>query len=628
MYISEIAIDGYKNCRDKSIISFHPGLNILVGENASGKTTIIDAIRMVLRDQEMGHISEDDFYKAFDLTNEKKNICIDLKMSNLTPQEKVTFLTWCNADFDAELHLEVEKNPNTKGYYKKSIWGGKAKSSAFEEETFDYIDVIYLPALRDAEEKLQNGRKSRLALLLKHQYKNEDRMAALVEEFSNFNKSVISNKDHKFDELEQAKNGINNAMIQSMGNVFGQSVNLQFSENTFSSILQNIKMVFFPHIGEVDEEKFRDVAINSLGYNNLLYVATVFAELEIINKQNSLFTVLLIEEPEAHLHPQIQSKLIKYLQSIAEQQKNLQIILTTHSAVIASSVNIESIIHISSKDFGISSMMISDFSLEKNEKNYLNRWMDITKSTLLFSKGVILVEGICEAMVIPALAPFVLKKYNENNITKLPESLEEAGVTVINVNGVNFKYFFPLFCDMAGSNEERLPIRCSAITDRDPKPKTIVDEDGKTKSIEVYPLTTGDGECGNEAAKMATVINETTNGRLFVSPLKTFEYDLAMNGNCSLMAEVIKEGWPKGDEDHSGVKNDCFKIQQKNNNYEDEESKREDAKYILNHIDHNDLGKGLFAQLLSEKLENGKIIQVPQYIENAIIWASGGKYNE
>ena len=151
---------------------------------------------------------------------------------------------------------------------------------------------------------------------------------------------------------------------------------------------------------------------------------------------------------------------------------------------------------------------------------------------------------------------------------------------------------------------------------------------GKTKSIEVYPLTTGDGECGNEAAKMATVINETTNGRLFVSPLKTFEYDLAMNENCSLMAEVIKEGWPKGDEDHSGVKNDCFKIQQKNNNYEDEESKREDAKYILNHIDHNDLGKGLFAQLLSEKLENGKIIQVPQYIENAIIWASGGKYNE
>lgn len=50
MYISEIKIDGYKNCNIKSTISFNPGLNILVGENASGKTTIIDAIRMILRD--------------------------------------------------------------------------------------------------------------------------------------------------------------------------------------------------------------------------------------------------------------------------------------------------------------------------------------------------------------------------------------------------------------------------------------------------------------------------------------------------------------------------------------------------------------------------------------------------
>ena len=96
----------------------------------------------------------------------KHNIKIDLKFTDLSPEEKVTFLTWCNSDFNAELHLEVEKRPNIKGYFKKSIWGGKSKASAFEEETFDYIETIYLPALRNAEEKLKNGRKSRLALLL------------------------------------------------------------------------------------------------------------------------------------------------------------------------------------------------------------------------------------------------------------------------------------------------------------------------------------------------------------------------------------------------------------------------------------------------------------------------------
>ena len=361
---------------------------------------------MILRDPEQPYISEDDFYKSFIGNVQKRNIQIDVTLRDLSQEEKVTFLSWCNAEFDAELHMEVESKPNPKGYFKKSIWGGKSKASAFEEDTFDFINVIYLPALRNAEEKLTNGRKSRLALLLKHQYKNEARQNELVTAFNDFNKSVIKNKDNKFNEIAKARGDINAAMEKSMGNVFGQSVNLQFTENSFSSILQSIKMVFFPNVGEMDDEKFRDVAINSLGYNNLLYIATVFAELEAMN--NNLFTVLLIEEPEAHLHPQIQSKLIKYLQKLSNEKNNLQIILTTHSAVLASSVSVDTIIHVTGTETGITVKKLSDFGLDESIKNYLNRWMDITKSTLLFSKGVILVEGICEAMLLPAFAPIVL----------------------------------------------------------------------------------------------------------------------------------------------------------------------------------------------------------------------------
>ena len=252
MFISKLSIDGYRNCCEKSQISFNKGLNILVGENASGKSTIIDALRLILKDQEQSYITEDDFYKSFTQDIKNNNIRIDVTLENLNQEEKITFLSWCNANFDAELHLEVESNPSPRGYFKKSIWGGKSKASAFEEDTFDFINIIYLPALRNAEEKLTNGRKSRLALLLKH------------------HKSVIKNKDNKFDEITKAKKDINTAMENAMGNVFGQSINLQFTENSFSSILQNIKMVFFPDMGEMNDEKFRDVAINSLGYNNLL----------------------------------------------------------------------------------------------------------------------------------------------------------------------------------------------------------------------------------------------------------------------------------------------------------------------------------------------------------------------
>ena len=629
MYISEIKIDGYKNCNIKSTISFNPGLNILVGENASGKTTIIDAIRMILRDSEQKYVTEDDFYKSFDNEEQRKNVLIDLKMGNLSPEERITFLSWCNAEFEAELHLEIEKEPNQKGYFKKSIWGGKSKSSAFEEETFDYIDTIYLPALRNAEEKLTNGKKSRLALLLKHQYKDEVRKKQLVDAFSEFNQSIIKNEDNKYSEIEQAKKDINTAMKESMGTVFGQSVNLQFSESSFVSILQNIKMVFFPHMGEMDEKKFRDVAINSLGYNNLLYIATVFAELEVVNKNNSLFTVLLIEEPEAHLHPQIQSKLIKYLQKMANEKQNLQIIVTTHSAVIAASVGVDAIIHIKGTETGITAKKIFDFQLDDNVKKYLNRWMDITKSTLLFSKGVILVEGICEAMLLPALAAIVLAEYNQGRDETLPASLEEAGVSVVNVNGINFKYFFPLLYDTEGWDIERLPIRCSGITDKDPKSIEIVDEEGKKKKQKVYPIETEEVEGGNEAIGLAEELESTKQARLYVASLKTFEYDLAMCGNFALMAEVIKEGWQTGDENRSGVKAECKKIIDKNNEYDgDNESRRKDAKYIYEHIDSDELGKGIFSQLLLEKIEQGKEVKIPSYIKKAIIWACGGNYDE
>ena len=621
MYISELIINGYRNCGEKSRLSFNAGLNILVGENASGKSTIIDALRMILRDPEQPYISEDDFYKSFIGNVQKRNIQIDVTLRNLSQEEKVTFLSWCNAEFDAELHMEVESKPNPKGYFKKSIWGGKSKASAFEEDTFDFINVIYLPALRNAEEKLTNGRKSRLALLLKHQYKNEARQNELVTAFNDFNKSVIKNKDNKFNEIAKARGDINTAIEKSMGNVFGQSVNLQFTENSFSSILQSIKMVFFPNVGEMDDEKFRDVAINSLGYNNLLYIATVFAELEAMN--NNLFTVLLIEEPEAHLHPQIQSKLIKYLQKLSNEKKNLQIILTTHSAVLASSVSVDAIIHVTGTETGITVKKLSDFRLDDSIKNYLNRWMDITKSTLLFSKGVILVEGICEAMLLPAFAPIVLRKYNKEHQRKLPCTLEEAGVTVVNINGINFKYFYPLFCD-TDWNEERLPIWCSGITDRDPLPDVEKDDEGKiVKKEEKYPVKGEKIVGGNAAIDLADDINSTQRARLYVAPLKTFEYDLAMSGNISIMAEVLEEKWPK-DGGEKGVKNQCKQIINKNNVYIDKEEMREDAKFIYKHIDCDEVGKGIFSQALLEKIEEKNILVVPEYIKKAIIWACGG----
>lgn len=272
---------------------------------------------------------------------------------------------------------------------------------------------------------------------------------------------------------------------------------------------------------------------------------------------------------------------------------------------------------------GIMVKKMLDFKFDERIKNYLNRWMDITKSTLLFSKGIILVEGICEAMLLPVFAPLVLKEYNDKNQKKLPNTLEEAGVTVVNINGINFKYFYPLFCDI-DKNEDRLPIWCSGITDRDPSPNIEKDAQGKiVKKEDVYPE---EGEVvvgGNEVIDLEEGINKTKRARLYISPLKTFEYDLAMSGNFSIMAEVLEEEWPK-EGGEKGVKNHCKQIKDKNNCYLKKEEKREDAKYIYKHIDCDDVGKGIFSQTLIEKIEKKQGIVIPEYIKKAIIWACGG----
>jgi predicted ATP-dependent endonuclease of OLD family len=253
--------------------------------------------------------------------------------------------------------------------------------------------------------------------------------------------------------------------------------------------------------------------------------------------------------------------------------------------------------------------------------------MDITKSTLLFSKGVILVEGICEAMLLPAFAPIVLSEYNNNrNLNKLPETLEEAGVTVVNINGINFKYFYPLFCDIDKGND-RLPIRCSGITDRDPAPEIKPDESGKEKKTEIYPIIGENVVGANEAIEMEEYINKTKMARLYIASLKTFEYDLAISGNFSIMAKIIEENWPY-DGGETGVKKRCERIQKNHisNYYDDKEKAREDAKFIYKHIDCDEIGKGIFSQALLKELEEGnKEFVIPNYIKKAIIWACGGE---
>lgn len=607
MYVSELSIRGYKNTRMKSKISFNKGLNVLLGENGCGKTTVINALRFLFREPESNYAcSPDDFYCSLDRSHIADTIEIDGLLSELTENEKITFLSWCNANFNARLHLRIIENQTKPGAMKRKYWGGESTASIFEEDTFDRVECIYLPPLRDAEAKLSAGRRSRLAWLLKKKY--GDNTESLVASVTEFNDNIVQNKDEKYTEIQDVKASINEKIKEALGEKLGQSVNLQFSETTFNRIIENIRMVFFPHIGETDIAKFRDLATNSLGYNNLLYIATVFAELELI-KDSDIFTILLIEEPEAHLHPQLQVKFIKYLESLVATLPNAQVIVSTHSPVLASSVKINKLIHLVGTADEIKATTISQKHYNDSlTEHYIDRWLDVTKSTMLFSRGIILVEGIAEALVLPRLAEIVLQRYNHSHdeSLRLASTLDEMGISVININGINFQYFMKLFGNFQGSSGPNIPIYCSGLTDRDP-------------DSDIYPERGTDVESHNPIATVEAEINENEWTRLFVSPLKTFEYDLAID-NPVLLATVLKSIWPTS---NGTVCAELDKIIIRDNEYNDLSQLTADAKYIYEHIESSKIGKGVFAYSLAEKITDDFI--VPDYISNAVLWACGGQ---
>lgn len=632
MYLSDIKIEGYRLFKDRQILHLRKGLNVLVGENGCGKSTVIDAIRLLLNEDEYARsgISEEDFYSSVDKKEWADTISIKGRFSDLSEEKRVEYITWLDKKYNAVLNIDIVRKQDRRNNYKKAIWGGEASNSIFEWEPLNDIQCVYLPALRDAEKKLKASRGSRLARLLinlSQKTLEEKRKAGelmdIEKDVNDFNEELAKRPD-----IARANELINDSLENALGTVFAQATKIRFGDVTFERIVEALRIVFFPGKIPTEESVYRNLFENSLGYNNLIYLATILAEFEGLKENYSSPRILLIEELEAHLHPQIQIKVLKYLKEQAEKN-DIQVIITTHSTTIASATPIEDIISFNMTKNGIKITSLRKCIKNKQAKQFINRWMDTTRSTLLFSKGNILVEGLAEALLIPKLAEIYLSGLKLDNA---PKSLEEAGISVINMNGIFFQYFMKIYdgyelkfpgredneskeaykerIDLfrkkdkfeEGEYEETdfVPILCAAITDNDPKeeaPKKSDNVEGKNPQLFL-----------KEQLK-----NMTDRCRIYTN-VKTFEYDLALEkNNARKMIEIILDVLPTNGDIRDRM-NGYLEAYQNNEKVEQPKI----ALDILNQIDASYLGKGLFAQLLLEKISITNDFIVPEYIKAAI----------
>lgn len=523
-------------------LPFLPGINVLIGENDSGKSAIIDAIKLVLKTHsfEWIRIFEEDF------SLDRDRIRIELLFKDISDDEARHFTEFLGMEKDHEendhpflkLIYDVKK-VNGKIFPSDIRGGADDEGGILSADAREYLKVTYLKPLRDAKQELIPRKNSRLSqILIGHEaFKGKYEDHLLMSLFGDFNRSVeryfYGKKVEKNEEGKEIEENLEDQLGKNLKDeidryirsFFGGSKKTQvnISEGNLKNILERLLLSI---------EGDYNMGLGSL---NRLFMAS---ELLHLNKNDwDGLRLGLVEELEAHLHPQAQMQVIEALQS----ESNIQLLLTTHSPNLASKVPLENIILCTSDS--AFPLEASSTMLESDDYEHLERFLDVTKANLFFAKGIILVEGWSEELLMPALAK-ALKR--EGLISK---DLTEAGVSVVNVGNTEFLRFSKIFLRSRG---HPIGIPVAIITDSDIRAyqREVVGQDATGRNQYNYVKRDADEVVTETTAKVAGLNAEFDEQAVksFIAPNWTLEYCLYLSPSLNAaFVKCVKDLYPQID---------------------------------------------------------------------------------
>lgn len=415
-YIKKLYIRGYKKFKD-FCIDFKPGLNILIGENSVGKSTILEAINIVLNQyyftgdiagfQQKLNIQEiQSFFKIVSpQLKDLPSIEIEIELSLDKVPEKQPF---CGTNYDL---IPSKEGTELKSGIKFKFSFDEAFETEFDNFDFsntedevipvEYYHAVWTTFAGQPYKRFMNPLKSILI----------DSSISTKDIYGNYARTLY-------------RSGINEKDQRKLSYDFSNCINsimsrrkdlLQIGENQFFNIDEQKSK--FSNLIEIREN---DISLRNMGKGEENILKTSLS----LEKKSNLDLVML-EEPENHLS---YSNTRKQIAKIQEKKENVhQIIATTHESMILNELDLMSAIWIKENEGqSLDKLPEKDAQYFKKADNF-----DILRYVL--GNKIILVEGASEFILLPSIINYCLGI-----------DLDKSRINILSMRGIYYKHFLKL----------------------------------------------------------------------------------------------------------------------------------------------------------------------------------------